>query len=313
MCTPGNKDNRNVTKETVSSPVTPSLESRLIDEPTELCADLNLPEPACRGVSTNTEWTPHIRQFNQVNMVLVPAGCFMMGSEDGYSWEQPVHEICFPEPFWIDVNETTAAQFAQFLTEQQASIEGLDLWMDPLEVEDGKWIQITFEDDRWHVKRGDENRPVESITGVGARAYCKWRGLRLPTEAEWEYAARGPDGLVYPWGNEFIGNYVVRARDRLPDVGNKPQGASWVGALDMAGGLFEWTSSIFLPYPYDAHDGREMNMESDNSSPRVLRGSAWYHPDWDFIDDLRSSARFSLAPQTTSWTHTVRCAGSITP
>ena len=89
---------------------------------------------------------------------------------------------------------------------------------------------------------GHGKRPLQSVTRNGADAYCAWRAARLPTEAEWEYAARGPDSLLYPWGNEFIADNVLRVheRARLPNVGSKPQGASWVGALDLSGSLFEW-------------------------------------------------------------------------
>ena len=132
-------------------------------------------------------------------MVLVPVGCFMMGSSDGKADEAPVHEVCFDAPFWIDVYEVTNAQFGT-----SGQFDG-------------------------------DDRPREMMNWQRALAYCQSRGARLPTEAEWEYAARGPDSLIYPWGNAFIADnvvYFLNSENRTWDVGSRPQGVSWVGAYD---------------------------------------------------------------------------------
>ena len=159
---------------------------------------------------------------------------------------------------------------------------------------------------------GDANRPLESVIWTGAAEYCAWRDARLPGEAEWEYAARGPDGLLYPWGNEFVAANVVRIQRKTPEVGSKPQGASWVGALDLSSSLFEWTSSIYQPYPYDAADGREAGLDVDSASERVLRGGSWYHPD-GMYDDVSATARFRALPQVAAWSYGFRCARSLDP
>jgi hypothetical protein len=108
------------------------------------------------------------------------------------------------------------------------------------------------------------------VNWVKATEWCQNRDARLPTEAEWEYAARGPSNWIYPWGNTFIRDNVSSDVGR---VGTKPAGASWVGALDMIGNAVEWTSSLFWNYPYRADDGRE--NPDDLVNPRVVRGSAY--------------------------------------
>ena len=122
-----------------------------------------------------------------------------------------------------------------------------------------------------------DNHPRDSVTWFEARDFCLSRDSRLPTEAEWEYAARGPESFIYPWGNDFIAENVVygeNSGEQSAEVGNRPEGMSWVGAMDMSGNLREWTSTIYQDYPYDARDGRREG-NSDTISPRVLRGGSW--------------------------------------
>ena len=230
------------------------------------------------GVEANEDWVPSTQEFDGVEMVLVPAGCFMMGSTDEQidyvvslggerDWfiaEQPAHEQCFDQPFWADKYEVTNAQFER-LGEEAAL--------------NSNWT--------------DDNRPRERVTWLEAHDFCKKRGARLPTEAEWEYAARGPDNLVYPWGNEFVADNVVyggNSGNQTAEVGSKPGSSSWVGAYDLSGNVWEWTSTIFDTYPYDANSGRESNNDVNNL--RVLRGGSWNNA----VSFLRAANRGRSTP-----------------
>lgn len=225
--------------------------------------------PALTPVRSNRAWTPVIENIDGVEMVLVPAGCFMMGAADGRRDEQPEHPICFQRPFWIDRYEVTNAQFGS------------------------------------HGGFAGEQRPRENLTWFDARDFCQQRGARLPSEAEWEYAARGPESWLYPWGQRFDEDRLVfdgNFNSSTADVGSYPQGASWVGAYDMSGNVWEWVSSLYLPYPYDPADGRE--DPNSTAERRVYRGGLG-----SYIDDGTSAAkRFRADPFKTDWFLGFRCA-----
>lgn len=210
--------------------------------------DASLPPNAFVRQTSNAAWTPLGRDFEGVTMVLVPMGCFMMGSDGGNADEQPVHEQCFDEPFWIDQTEVTQSDFTRLGGQKANSnrFEGAD-------------------------------RPVERITWLEARDFCALRGVRLPTEREWEYAARGPDGLTYPWGDSWNEDNAVwsgNSNNQTANVGSRMSGASWVGALDMSGNVWEWTSSVYDDYPYFPDDGREQDSD-DGEVIRAWRDGSW--------------------------------------
>src|SRR5260221_2700674 len=215
-------------------------------------------------VTKNSEWTPQLQLFDSVEMALVPPGCFMMGNDNGTANEKPANKQCFDHPFWIDLYLVTNIQFAKF---------------------NGKAAVLS----KW---TGDQ-RPRDSVNWFEARDFCvgRGKGVRLPTEAEWEYAARGPDALTYPWGNNFVSaNGIINSDNHTADVGSKPDGVSWIGALDMSGNVLEWTSSLYKTYPYNAEDGRESN--DDTSNGRVLRGASWQA----LFNSMRSARRDNSTP-----------------
>jgi formylglycine-generating enzyme required for sulfatase activity len=122
------------------------------------------------------------------------------------------------------------------------------------------------------------DHPVVNLSWYDAQAFCRWAGVRLPTEAEWELAARGPTGRIWPWGDEpptpLRCNYGLKVGGTTP-VGLFGGGASPYGVLDMAGNTAEWTSSLWLPYPYAGGDGR---AAGEHDGLRTVRGGAYDSP-----------------------------------
>lgn len=191
----------------------------------------------------NDDWQFQEETFSDIEMVLVPAGCFNMGSEDGAEDEQPVHQVCIKESFWLDKYEVTNGQYgsegcADFST--------------------------------------GNNNPRNCVNWFDAKNYCESLGGRLPTEAEWEYAARGPDGLIYPWGNIFFKYKLVygdNSDNHAAPAGSKSESYSWVGAYDMSGNVKEWVSSLYTDYPFNQNDGRESS--DNNTDLHIVRGGSF--------------------------------------
>lgn len=200
-------------------------------------------------------------------MARVPESAFTMGSNIGPDDEKPSHTV-FLKSFWIDVLPVSNAQFAKFLNSQGLKNHRNEKFYD----EDDNDARIHLQNSKWQADDGFANHPVNEVSWVGARDYCAWLKKRLPTEAEWEKAARGTDGRKYPWGNsgpnEKLALYGAAFNASAP-VDAFPAGASPYGILDMAGNQWEWVSSIYQPYPYDSDDGRE----NQNAGPiRSTRG-----------------------------------------
>ena len=187
--------------------------------------------------------------------VRIPAGAFTMGGDDGPPDERPAHQVNLTT-FTIDRFPVTNASFAEFLNATGTrNARGERLYDD-----DDSDARVHRTGGRWSADKGFENHPVVEVTWAGARDYCAWRGQRLPTEAEWEKAARGTDGRRFPWGNSPPD--ATRARyasgwNQTAPVDAFPAGASPYGVRDMAGNAWEWVASAYRPYPYDARDGRE--------------------------------------------------------
>ena len=217
-----------------------------------------------------------IRPADGAEMVYVPAGEFLMGSNEGddfayFDDEYPQHTVTL-DAFWIDKYEVTNAQFAAFLNAEGNQEEGGATWLKT----DSDAAYIHQQNGTWQVDKGYGEHPVGMVSWYGARAYAEWVGGRLPSEAEWEKAARGTDGRIYPWGNEpptaDLCNIENNVGGTTPVGTYSPAGDSPYGCADMTGNVAEWTRSLYKDYPYDAQDGRE---DRDTKGISVLRGGSY--------------------------------------
>lgn len=202
-----------------------------------------------------------------VTMIRIPGGTFPMGAEGDIFDERPAHTVTV-KTFDMDKVPVTNIQFAAFLNARGAVDGPYGLAYDLTD----RPAKIWRVGARFTVEPGFEQYPVVSETWQGARAFCNWRGGRLPTEAEWERAARGATGRLYPWGNEPPDATRARYGMRLFDyvqVGRYPDGATPEGLLDMAGNVWQWTASLYRSYPYNPDDGRE---DPTATGERVTRG-----------------------------------------
>jgi formylglycine-generating enzyme required for sulfatase activity len=214
-------------------------------------------------------------------MVQVPAGDFCMGSRDSDDRnadgdEKPMHVVHLDE-FWIDKYEVTNEQFARFLNEKGNQEEDGGTWVN-VEDEDSN---IIYENGQYSPRSGYEDHPVTYVSWYGAQSYCQWAGKRLPTEAEWEKAARGTDGKIWPWGNDWDED-KVNCKDAGPGhtmaVGSYPDGASPYGCMDMAGNAWEWVADWYQGDYYQAAPDHNNPQGPNQGATRVVRGGSWALP-----------------------------------
>jgi formylglycine-generating enzyme required for sulfatase activity len=211
-------------------------------------------------------------------MVYVAGGTFVMGLdvEGEPTNETPAHPVELA-PFFIDRYEATNARFAKFI--EAKGYENTGFWS-----EDGrKWLSTAkrrlpedWEDLQKSLGKDFAQHPVVGISWFEAEAFAKFEGCRLPTEAEWERAARGRDGRVYPWGNEFKAgfNEAMDPAVRTRTVGFNPADVSAEGLFDMGGNVAEWTASRYEGYPGTKYVGRWWGPDAKRYF-RVARGGSW--------------------------------------
>lgn len=198
-------------------------------------------------------------------MVLIPTGTFLYGSREDdkitRSNEKPQKVIDLPE-FYMDQYPVTNKQYAGFLNSARPSRKLLEKWINLSGKFREKKSRISLRNNEFHIETGYENYPVIYVSWHGAGAYAKWAGKRLPTEMEWEKAARGSDGRIYPWRNTFDKN-VCNTSEAGPGhttpVDQYSAGKSHFGCRDMAGNVWEWTDSWY----------------DKDEDTRVLRGGSW--------------------------------------
>ncbi|HPL82143.1 MAG TPA: SUMF1/EgtB/PvdO family nonheme iron enzyme, partial [Anaerolineaceae bacterium] len=253
-----------------------------------LVSSTNSPEPSSEplvpAVSTVESLgvgSTKIREKDGMEMVYVPEGTFIMGSDDVYDGK-PVREV-YLDAYWIDRYEVTNAQYA--LCVEAKACDG--------PIGENSYTRAGYYRDSQYA-----NYPVISVDWRRANAYCEWVGGSLPTEAQWEKAARGPDGNKYPWGNESPtcskANYAGCGMGDTTEVGSYPEGASVYGAMDMAGNIREWVNDWYGPY--DANQTNNPQGPSTGSS-HVIRGGSWYFNNWI----IRSAYRYRYGFYLNYW------------
>ena len=259
-------------------PPTPAPEPTATPVPTEEGATPGTEAATATPVEpTDTPTPPPPPVKVEVPMIAIPAGEFTMGSD--HEVERPPHTVSV-EAFEIDQFEVTSEEFAKF-------VEGTGYVTDAEKAGDMSW--------RFYAK--DKPRhPVVKASWNDAKAFCEWTGKRLPTEAEWEKAARGTEGFVYPWGNDWDVNKanVKEAGYRgTTIVGSFPSGGSPYGVMDMAGNVAEWTTDWFQPYP--GYPGGDSEAQYFGEKYRVIRGGGWFSDQNLVRTTERSASLVSLA------------------
>lgn len=257
------------------TPTTPNTWPSFSPERASICdqkVTISQPPPI---VNLDSRQQTEVIEFDWVT---VPAGEFKMGSDKQIDRmtqlvEVPQHSVYLPE-YRISRTPITVAQFNTFVNATNHN--------------HGFWNKL-------ETVNNEPNYPAVWISWFDAQAFCKWANVRLPTEAEWEKAARGTDARIWPWGNqepnENLCHFKYNAGSPLTPVQQYPQGASYYGVLDMAGGIWEWTNSLHADYPYNANDGRE---DPNAKGKRILRGGC-FKSEKRYI---RCASRTQLAPST---------------
>jgi serine/threonine-protein kinase len=259
-------------------------------------------------------------------MLFVPGGTFQMGTgtagnSDAGMYEFPEHPVQI-DNFWIDKYHINNKQYAEFLNLRGNQQENGVTW---LEI-DSEFVLIHIIGNYYWPKVYFADHPVVDVSWYGARAYCEWIGGRLPTEAEWEYAASGPENWIYPWGNEYDcekGNFNDWIDENVPvfppgergcdgydftsPIDAYPQGASWVGALDLAGNVWDWVSDWGVSfYP----SGLQVNPTGPESGTmKIVRGGSWNNHDWG----VRTTMRGDYPPTVQSAYIGFRCVYDAEP
>ena len=237
-------------------------------------------------------------------MALIEEGNFVMGSNNGPDDEKPEH-LVFVKSFLMDVLPVSNADFAKFL-----NARGLKNYLgESFYDDDDRDARIHQQNSVWQADQGYATHPVNEVSWVGARDYCAWLNKRLPTEAEWEKAARSTDGRKYPWGNSkpsYEQALYGAAYNASAPVDAFPAGASPYGILDLSGNQWEWVSSAYRPYPYNADDGRE------NQTPGPVRSTrgGGHDSSEDEITTTQRGRNLSRSPKAGHHNIGFRCAHS---
>jgi formylglycine-generating enzyme required for sulfatase activity len=205
-------------------------------------------------------------------LVYIPAGDFEMGFGLGNPDALPVHTVSL-DAYWIDKTEVTNAMFVNFLNNFGNQTEGGVVWLDVTD----PLVWVSDKGGVWQALSDKDDYPIVGVSWYGARAYCAWAGRSLPTEAQWEYAAKGTDGFRFPWGDngpDCDHSQYLGCGNQPVQVENLPLGVSPFGIYNMAGNVAEWVNDR-----YQADYYQESPLENPagpaNGYYRVFRGGSW--------------------------------------
>lgn len=283
----------------VTPTVTPSNTPQITPTPTLTAYPTSTPDPdvlpACLEVGQT--WTSPV---DKMKMVCVPKGGFLMGSNDedrsAKDNEKPQHTV-YLDAYWIDQTEVTNAQYAQCVESGACSLSG-------------RSASQSFPD--YYGNQLYDNYPAIFVTFQDAVDYCTWAERTLPTEAQWEKAARGTDGRIFPWGNNQPDNTRLNYSRYLGDVtavGSYPSGISPYGALDMAGNALEWTTDRYHQDYYSLYTSWLNPQGPKSGDYRVQRGGCWDSGPWS----VRTTMRVPSSPNFRALFVGFRCALADSP
>jgi serine/threonine-protein kinase len=235
------------------------------------------PIPVFPTATFSPNYTMQVSEKDGMVMVYVAAGEFLVGNENGHDNEQPVHAV-YLDAFWIDQTEVTNKQYMTCVNEGACNQPSND---------------SSFRRDSYYGNPDYDNFPVIYVSWYAAASYCNWAGRRLPTEAEWEKAARDGDRRIYPWGNATLQCSLANYDNPLGScgvdtlaVGNRERGKSPYGVLEMAGNVWEWVNDWY-DFEYYSYSEASNPLGPDSGLYRVIRGGAWSSIPYD----IRSSNR----------------------
>jgi eukaryotic-like serine/threonine-protein kinase len=276
------------------TPAPPTSTPTLTETPTATATITMTPTPTLEIGSTQ------ISPKDGMVQVYVPAGEFLMGSDtvkesQSYSEELPQHTV-YLDAFWIDRTEITNAQYASCVAEGHCTLPG---------------NTISSRHSSYYGDVQYADYPVVYVNWNQSQAYCAWAGRRLSSEAEWEKAARGTDGRLYPWGNAAPDQNRLNYNSNKGDttaVGSYIFGASPYGALNMAGNVWEWVNDWYSSTYYQNSPARNP-LGPDSGTDRGLRGGSWNNSD----RYIRTAQRYSNIPAYWYYDVGFRCAASTTP
>lgn len=227
-------------------------------------------------------------------MVFIPDGEFTMGGSE-YDSEKPPHRVRLTKGYWMYRTVVTVRQYEKFCQDT-----GRKMPPEPV-----------YENNHFNVDWAKKDHPIVNVNWNDAIAYCRWAGVDLPTEAQWERAARGPEEFKFPWGNSFDASKLWSSKEQLGDAGGtSPVGkfpANGFGLYDMAGNVWQWCLDCYDEKFYSSHFAEQpdpINTEGDDQTRRVLRGGSWLY-DTPYV--FRCSHRDSFTPDGRFYIFGFRC------